>query len=75
MDVTTALSNCASDAPPTVAEVVLWPGLRIRMYLLDLPQGSSGRILAIAFIAQKESFERVVESAAPIVDSIEFHTR
>ena len=75
MDVTTALSNCASDAPPTVAEVVLWSGLRIRLYLLDLPQGSSARILAIAFIAQKESFERVVESAAPIVDSIEFHTR
>jgi hypothetical protein len=75
MDVTTALSICPSDALPKVAEVALDSQLRIRLYLLDLPQGSSARILAIAFIAQKESFERVVESAAPIVDSIEFHTR
>jgi hypothetical protein len=74
MDVTTALSTCPSDAPPKVAEVALYSGLRIRLYLLDLPQGSSARMLAIAFIARKESFERAVESAAPIVDSVEFHT-
>ena len=85
MDVTTALSTCPSGAPPKVAEVELYAGLRslascgpcaqIRLYLLDLPQRSSARILAIAFIAPKESFERAVESAAPIVDSVEFHTR
>jgi hypothetical protein len=75
MDVTTALNICPSDAPPKVAEVALHSQLRIRLYLLDLPQGSSARILAIAIIAGKESFERAMESAAPIVHSIEFHTR
>jgi hypothetical protein len=73
MNVTTALSICPSDAMPKVAEVALYSPGRIRLYLLDLPQGSSGRILAIAIIAPKESFEGAVESAAPIVDSIEFH--
>jgi hypothetical protein len=54
-----------------------WPVLarlqRMRLYLLDLP-GGSARILAIAIVAPEPSFERVVEAAAPIVDSFEFRT-
>ena len=49
-------------------------GDRARLYLLDLP-GGSARVLAIAVITDVDSFETVLESAAPIVDSIEFHAR
>jgi hypothetical protein len=50
-------------------------GDRMRLYLLDLPGGISARILAIAIVAPEPRFESVVEAAAPIVDSFEFHTR
>ena len=46
---------------------------RMRLYLLDLP-GGSAQTLAIAIAAPESEFERVAEEAAPIVDSIEFHT-
>ncbi len=56
---------------------------RVRLYLLDLPEGMSARILAIAIIARdpyggeaevsQSGSERVVEAATPIVDSFEFH--
>ena len=49
-------------------------GERMRLYLFDVPEGSSMRILAIAIIAPESRFERVVEAATPVVDSIEFHT-
>jgi hypothetical protein len=58
-----------------------WPGVglehgkRMRLYLLDLPEGLSARILAIAISAPEARFEHVVEAAAPIVDSFEFRTR
>ncbi len=45
---------------------------RARLYLLDLP-GGSARVLAIATITDDDSFETVLEFAAPVVDSIEFH--
>jgi hypothetical protein len=48
-------------------------GDRMRLYLLDLPEGMSARILAIAISAPEPDFERVVEAAAPVLDSIEFH--
>jgi hypothetical protein len=48
-------------------------GERMRLYLFDVPEGSSMRILAIAIIAPESRFERVVEAAMPVVDSIEFH--
>jgi hypothetical protein len=48
-------------------------GDRMRLYLIDLP-GGSARILAIAIIAPDARFEHVVEAAAPILDSFEFHT-
>ena len=46
---------------------------RARLYLLDLPVGSQARVLAIATITDEDSFETVLDWAAPIVDSIEFH--
>jgi hypothetical protein len=49
-------------------------GSRMRLYLLDLPEGFSARILAIAIAAPEPHFEAVVEAAAPIVDSFELHT-
>ncbi|HEX5591281.1 MAG TPA: hypothetical protein VFX65_13405 [Candidatus Limnocylindrales bacterium] len=45
---------------------------RARLYLLDLP-GGSARILVIAISADGDDFETVLEWAAPILDSIEFH--
>jgi hypothetical protein len=54
------------------------PGLeqgdRMRLYLLDLPEGSSARILAIAIVAPEPSFETVLGQATRIVDSFEFRT-
>jgi hypothetical protein len=53
----------------------LEPGQRMRLFLLDLPEGSSGTVLAIAIVAPESRFEGVMEEAAPILDSLEFHTR
>jgi hypothetical protein len=54
----------------------LWLGQdgRMRLYLLDLPDGMSARILAIAISALDSEFEHVVEAATPVLDSFEFHT-
>ena len=53
----------------------VWAGEdRMRLYLLDLPEGMSARILAIAIVAQESEFERVVNAAEPVLDSFEFHT-
>jgi hypothetical protein len=56
------------------ATVGLGGGDRMRLYLLDLP-GGSARILAIAIVAPEARFKRVVEAAAPIMDSFEFRPR
>jgi hypothetical protein len=56
----------------TSAGMALEPGDRMRLYLLDLPEGVSTRILAIALIAPEERFEPVVDAATPILESIEF---
>ncbi len=45
----------------------------MRLYLFDMPDGLSMRILVIAIVAPEARFERAVEAAAPVVDSIEFH--
>jgi hypothetical protein len=45
----------------------------MRLYLFDAPEGSSMRIQAIAIVAPESRFERAVEAAAPVVDSVEFH--
>jgi hypothetical protein len=41
----------------------------MRLYLLDLSEGSSARILAIAFSAPEAGLEAVLEEAPPILDS------
>ena len=51
----------------------LEPGKRLRLFLVDLPEGMSMRTLAVTVIAPEASFGRAVEAAKPIVDSIEFH--
>ena len=45
---------------------------KMRIYLFDVPDGLSMRILAIGIIAPESRFERAVEAAVPIIDSIEF---
>ncbi len=53
----------------------LWdPGFRLRLYLVDLPEGMSVETLAITVVAPKERFEQFIAETAPIIDSIEFHT-
>ena len=49
------------------------PGLRLRLYLVDLPEGMSVPTLAITVVAPEERFDEVVAETAPIIDSIEFH--
>jgi hypothetical protein len=52
----------------------LWePGLRLRLYLVDLPEGMPVRTLAITVVAPKERFEKFIQETASIIDSIEFH--
>jgi hypothetical protein len=54
----------------------------MRLYFLDLPEGMSARILGIAVAApdlpctpdMTPCFQRVIEAAAPVLDSFEFHT-
>jgi hypothetical protein len=53
----------------------LWdPGLRLRLYLVDLPEGMSVETLAITVVAPEERFDDVIAETAPIIQSIEFHT-
>ena len=59
--------SCCSDRP----SVSLWHRHQYRLYLLDVP--GSGRILAVQIFGFDEDFERLVESAAPILDSFEFN--
>ena len=49
------------------------PGLRLRLYLVDLPDGMSVQTLAITVVAPEERFEEFIEETAPIIESIEFH--
>ena len=50
------------------------PGWRLRLYLLDLPEGMSVETLAITVVAPEERFDEVIEETAPIIESIEFHS-
>ena len=49
------------------------PGLRLRLYLVDLPDGMSVETLAISVVAPEGRFEEFIEETAPIIESIEFH--
>ena len=72
---TTTESRVCSQPPRTYLTSDWFPpGSRMRLYLVDLPSGGSAQTLSIAISAPDSSFERVVEAAAPILDSFEFHT-
>lgn len=60
-------------APMVLERIWAGPDGRTRLYLLELPEGMSARVLAIAISALDSEFELVVEEAAPVLDSIEFH--
>ena len=47
---------------------------RARLYLIDLPEASQAQVLAIVTITDEDSFEDVMAAAAPILESIEFHS-
>ena len=49
------------------------PGWRLRLYLVDLPEGMSVQTLAITVVAPEERFDEVIAETAPIIESIEFH--
>jgi hypothetical protein len=53
----------------------LQPGLRLRLFLVDLPEGMSVETLAITVVAPEERFDEVIAETAPIIESIEFHPR
>jgi hypothetical protein len=75
IDITTppgaSTSICADAAP--FDGLNLPEGSRMRLYLLDAPEGSSIGILAIAIKAPEPRFDAVFAEARPIIDSIEFH--
>jgi hypothetical protein len=54
------------------SQVALWHRYSHRVYLLDVPAGSS-RILAVVVFGFDRDFHEVVEAAAPVLDSLEFH--
>jgi len=76
MDVVAPGTPQVGDCSPIVLDKLWVPqgDGRMRLYLLDLPEGMSGRILAIAISALDSEFEYVMEAAAPVLDSFEFHT-
>jgi hypothetical protein len=61
-----------SDEPDNFTDLNLWHEHSYRLYLLDVPAGSS-EILAIEIVAGHRELESVVEAAAPVLDSLEFH--
>jgi hypothetical protein len=73
IDVTAPGQRAAGDCVPTVLER-LGQDDRMRLYLLDLPDGMSARILAIAISTLDSEFEYVVGAATPVLDSFKFDT-
>lgn len=74
MDITVAegASVCEVSGGPGRGD--LGRGSRMRLYLVDLPEGSAKTILAIAVVSREARFDETLEAAAPIIDTIEFHT-
>jgi hypothetical protein len=74
MDVVGLRQVHVGDCLPIVLEHVgLGQDNRVRLYLVDLPDGMSARVLAIAISALDSEFDYVVEAATPVLDSFEFH--
>jgi hypothetical protein len=73
-----ALSPTSRVCPAYRTDAQRWihalePGKRLRLFLVDLPEGMSMRTLAITVMAPVARFDDVVADATPIIDSIEFH--
>ena len=73
-----ALAPAGSGCPIYRTDVNRWihalePGKRLRLFLVDVPEGMSMQTLAISVIAPFERFDDVVAVATPIIESIEFH--
>jgi hypothetical protein len=49
------------------------PESRLRLYLINLPEGMSVETLAITVEAPEGRFDAFIAEAAPIIESIEFH--
>ena len=49
------------------------PGQRLRLFLVDLPEGMSVKTLAITVKAPKDRFKAYLAEATPIIESIQFH--
>jgi hypothetical protein len=49
-------------------------GSRMHLYLVDVPDGSTTRLVAIAAVAPEARFDDVMAAAAPVIESIQFHT-
>jgi hypothetical protein len=76
MDV--ALSPAGRVCGPYRTDVHQWinslvPGKRLRLFLVDVPEGMSMQTLAITVMAPAAHFDEVIADATPIIDSIEFH--
>jgi len=56
-----------------IHELQAHPELRMRLFLVDLPEGMSVKTLAITVKAPKDGFEAYLAEASPIIESIEFH--
>jgi hypothetical protein len=66
------LTYVSGTAPLLVKQTPILEDQLVRLYLVDLPEGGSARVLAI--VIPSADVEGALELAAPIVDSIEFHT-
>ncbi len=51
------------------------PSRRLRLYLVDLPEGMSVKTLAVTVLAPEERFDDFVNETAPIIESIDFHPK
>jgi len=63
------------DDEPAWRGVRLSDGERMRLYLLDLPESTTTKVLAIAIVAPGATFDDVVAAAAPILGSIAIHAQ
>jgi hypothetical protein len=76
MDVT--LAPGAESCPSFGIEISRWvhgvaPGERLRLYLVDLPEGMPVRTLAVTIVATQDRFDDVIAETTPIIESIQFH--
>lgn len=75
MDIVAPGQPGTGDCVPMVLEHLSLSGeARMRVYVLDLPEGMSARLLAIGIIAHESMFDDVLEAATPVLESFEFQT-